>query len=91
MIFVHAGDFGHRLVILKTAAMGETGAADQAVEGEGFEDVGHGRGVRAGARQGVVFGKLGDHPTAFQKVIPRHQSAIRRERLVAQLPHSFSR
>ncbi len=32
--------------------------------------------------QGVVCGKLGDHATALQKVISRHQSAIRRKRLV---------
>lgn len=81
--FVHAGDFGHCLVVLKTAAMGETGTTDQAVEGEGFEDVDHGRGVRAGAWQGVVCGKLGDRSAVFEKVIPRHQSAIRGERLVA--------
>ena len=32
--FVHAGDFGHRLVILQPPAMGETRAADEAVEGK---------------------------------------------------------
>ena len=81
--FAHAGDFGHRLVILQPPAMGETGATDQAVEREGLEDVGHGRGVGTGARQGVVCRKLGDHAAVFQKVIPRHQSAIRGECLVA--------
>ena len=79
---VHAGDFGYRLVILQTATMGEPGAADQTVERERFEDVGHGRGIVAGARQGVVCGKLGDGTATFHKVIPRHQSAIRGERLV---------
>lgn len=34
-------------------------------------------------RQGVVCSKLGDRTTAFQEVIPRHQSTIRGERLVA--------
>ena len=53
------------------------------LKGKGSEDVGHGRGVGAGARQRVVCGKLRDDSAAFQKVIPRHQSAIRGERLVA--------
>ena len=53
------------------------------LKGKGSEDVGHGRGVGTGARQGAVCGKLRDDYAAFQKVIPRRQSATRGERLVA--------
>lgn len=44
--FEPTGDFGHRLVILQSATMG-------------------------------------DHPAGLQKVIPRHQSTLPAERLVA--------
>ncbi len=74
---------GHGLVILQSTPMRETRAADQAVEGKGFEGVGHRRGVRAGAWPGAACGKLGDHPAVVQNMIPRYQSAIRGERLVA--------
>ena len=72
--FEHTGDFGHSLVTLQSATMGEPGAANQTVEREGFKDIGHGRCVGTGARQGVVRGKLGDHPAVLQKVIPSHQA-----------------
>jgi hypothetical protein len=39
--------------------------------------------MMAGAWQGVVCGKLGDRSAVFEKVIPRHQSAIRGECPVA--------
>ena len=42
-----------------------------------------GERMMAGARQGVVCGEPGDHTAEFQEVIPRHQSPIRGERLVA--------
>ena len=80
---MHAGDFGHRRIILHPAAMGETGATNQAVKRESFEDVGYGSGVRACARHRVVCSKPGKYPASPQEVIPCHQSTIRRERLVA--------
>jgi hypothetical protein len=61
----------------------EACAADEAVQGKGFEDVGHGGGVGAGARQRVAYRKLGDDSATFEKVISRHQSSIGGERLVA--------
>ncbi len=79
---VHAGDFSHRHVILQPTTMRKTGAADQAVEREGLEDVGHRRSVGAGARQGVAPRDLGEHPAVLQKVIPRHQSTISGECLI---------
>ena len=81
--FAHAGDFGHGIIILQTSAMGEARATYQTVQRECLEDVRHGCGVGTGARQGIASGHLVKHPAAFQKMIPRHQSAIRRERLVA--------
>lgn len=81
--FVHAGDLGYCVIILKPTAVGEPCAADETVQREGFEDVGHGRGVGAGAWQRVACGKFGNDSAALKKVIPRHQSSIRGERLVA--------
>lgn len=43
--FAHAGDRGHRHIVLQTSAMRETSAANQAVEREGLENVDHGGGV----------------------------------------------
>ena len=63
--------------------MGETGATDQAVEREGFEDIDDGGGIRAGARQWVVSRELGKHSTAFQKMVPCYQSAICSESFAA--------
>ncbi len=63
--------------------MGETGATDQAVEREGFEDVDDGGGIRAGARQGVISRELGKYSAAFQKMVPCYQSAISSECFVA--------
>jgi hypothetical protein len=80
--FAHAGDGGHRPVVLQTSAMGETSAANQTVERESLEDVGHGGGVGTGAWQRITGGKLGNHSAAFQKVVPCEQTAIRREGLV---------
>lgn len=81
--FAHASDLGHRVVILQPAAVGEPFAADETVQREGFEDVGHGCGVGAGAWQRVACRKLGDDSTMLQKVIPSDQSSIGSERLVA--------
>jgi hypothetical protein len=52
-------------------------------EREGFEDVDDGSGVRTGARQGVISRELVKHSAAFQKMVPCHQSTIRRECCVA--------
>jgi hypothetical protein len=81
--FFHAGDFGYGPIILEATVVGETCPAGKGVEGEGLENVDDRSGVRAGARQGLVFRESIKHSSMLQKVIPGHQAAIGGERFIA--------
>jgi hypothetical protein len=82
-LFFHAGDFGYGPIILEATVVGETCPAGKGVEGECLENVDDRSGVRAGARQGLVFCESIKHSSMLQKVIPGHQAAIGGERFIA--------
>ncbi len=72
----HSKDFGNRLVILRTAGVGEALASRNTVQGKGLEDVDDRSGVRAGAWQRVVSGQILKHSCSRQKMIPRNKPPV---------------
>lgn len=89
-LFGEAEDLGHGEVVLEPSHMGEALAADEAVEGEGSEDVFDRGGVRAGALEGVSGGQIFKDPGAGNEVVPGDQTSVSSEISVAGSEVIFS-
>ena len=62
----------------------------QTIKCKGLEDVTHGCGVGAGARQGVVIGQCIKYACLVEKVIPRYESTVGCEFFVAAVKVEFT-